>query len=87
MKEKRRENPMHNVCGAKTRAGAPCKGLAMPNGRCRMHGGPSTGPRTPEGLARLRKARTKHGAYSQETKAFRHSIRLLKSAANRTKIL
>jgi hypothetical protein len=25
---------------------------AMPNGRCRMHGGPSTGPRTPQGLAR-----------------------------------
>ena len=26
-------------CGAKTRAGSPCKGPAMPNGRCRMHGG------------------------------------------------
>ena len=24
----------------------------MKNGRCRMHGGPSTGPRTPEGLER-----------------------------------
>lgn len=27
------------LCGAKTRQGAPCKGRAMPNGRCRMHGG------------------------------------------------
>lgn len=36
----------------------------MANGRCRMHGGASTGPRTPEGLERLRKARTIHGRYS-----------------------
>ena len=26
-------------CGAKTRSGEPCKTPAMPNGRCRMHGG------------------------------------------------
>src|SRR5690625_7429325 len=31
-------------CGAKTRAGNPCKNYAMANGRCRMHGGKSTGP-------------------------------------------
>lgn len=30
-------------CGAKTRSGAPCKNGAMANGRCRMHGGKSTG--------------------------------------------
>jgi hypothetical protein len=34
-----------------------------------MHGGLSTGPRTPDGLERGRKARWKHGAYSQETRA------------------
>ncbi len=28
-------------CGAKTRQGTPCKNGAMPNGRCRMHGGKS----------------------------------------------
>lgn len=28
-----------HACGAKTRSGAPCKNAAMPNGRCRMHGG------------------------------------------------
>ncbi|WP_371922636.1 HGGxSTG domain-containing protein [Simiduia sp. 21SJ11W-1] len=41
-------------CGAKTRAGTPCKnsGTDYPNGRCRFHGGPSTGPRTSEGKAR-----------------------------------
>ena len=30
-------------CGAKTRSGEPCKNYAMDNGRCRMHGGKSTG--------------------------------------------
>jgi hypothetical protein len=53
-------------CGARTRSGARCKGPAMPNRRCRMHGGASTGPRTPEGLQRIVKARTVHGAYSAE---------------------
>ena len=51
-------------CGARTRGGCPCRAPAMANGRCRMHGGRSTGPRTAEGLARIRAARTKHGAYS-----------------------
>jgi hypothetical protein len=51
-------------CGARTRAGTPCRSPAMPNGRCRMHGGRSTGPRTLDGLNRLRAATTKHGAYA-----------------------
>ncbi len=38
----------------------------MANGRCRMHGGPSTGPRTPEGQERSRKANWKHGRYSRK---------------------
>ena len=58
-------NPMNAPrCGAKTRKGTPCKAPAMANGRCRMHGGKSTGPRTPEGLERSRKANWKHGYYS-----------------------
>ena len=56
-------------CGAKTRRGTPCKGPAMRNGRCRMHGGASTGPSTPEGLERSRKANWKHGLRSSEAKA------------------
>jgi len=32
-----------NLCGAKTRSGAPCKNAAMSNGRCRLHGGTSPG--------------------------------------------
>lgn len=44
-----RNNPMHlemhlaKRCGARTRSGSPCRSPAMANGRCRMHGGPSTG--------------------------------------------
>ena len=71
-------------CGAKTRAGKPCKAAAMPNGRCRMHGGPSTGPRTPEGIERIRQSRTKHGRYSKaaiekrrEARRLIRSIRML----------
>ena len=40
----------------------------MKNGRCRMHGGGSTGPNTPEGLERSRRARWVHGAYSREVR-------------------
>jgi hypothetical protein len=33
------------ICGAKTRSGEPCKKAALKNGRCRLHGGKSTGPK------------------------------------------
>jgi len=57
-------------CGAKRRGkGLLCKAPAMANGRCRLHGGLSTGPKTPEGLARSRRGNWKHGEYSQESKA------------------
>lgn len=54
----KRERPR---CGAKTRKGTPCQAPAVwlpgdpvpRNGRCRMHGGLSTGPKTPEGKARI----------------------------------
>lgn len=40
-------------CGAKTRSGKPCKiKLLYRNGRCKFHGGPSTGPKTAEGKRR-----------------------------------
>ena len=40
------------TCGAKTRAGTPCKMTSIyDNGRCKLHGGLSTGPKTPEGKA------------------------------------
>ncbi|MFM9841398.1 MAG: HGGxSTG domain-containing protein, partial [Dongiaceae bacterium] len=58
-------------CGARTRSGGCCRQPAMANGRCRMHGGLSTGPRTAEGLVRARRARWKHGYASAEIRAFR----------------
>jgi hypothetical protein len=39
------------------------------------HGGASTGPRTPKGLARSRRANWKHGLYSAEAKAERRLFR------------
>ena len=62
-------------CGAKTRKGKSCRQAAMANGRCRMHGGASTGPRTPEGLERSRRSNWKHGYYSAEAKQVRREAR------------
>jgi len=42
------------ICGAKTRAGHPCKMKSEPGRRrCKFHGGKSTGPKTSEGRARI----------------------------------
>jgi hypothetical protein len=41
----------------------------------KFHGGKSTGPRTPEGLERSRRANWKHGHYSQQAKAERSRLR------------
>lgn len=46
-------------CGAKTRPGHPCGHYAMTNGRCRYHGGKSTGARNPH-------RPLKHGFYTKE---------------------
>jgi hypothetical protein len=60
-------------CSARTRAGNCCRQPAMKNGRCRMHGGLSTGPRTAEGRARCAAARRTHGFYSAEMVALRRA--------------
>jgi hypothetical protein len=57
--------------------------MAMANGRCRMHGGLSTGARTAEGLERVRAAVTTHGRYSAETRQVDAMIRALKAEAKR----
>ncbi len=54
----KRERPR---CGATCRNGSPCQAPAVwdrrrdrpVNGRCRMHGGLSTGPKTEEGRRRI----------------------------------
>src|SRR5688572_26000035 len=51
------------TCGAKTRAGTPCKRIDLHgNGRCKFHGGASTGPKTDEGRARARRNLAKRWA-------------------------
>ena len=51
-------------CGAKTRRGTPCQRPAHKiNGRCSLHGGLSTGPKTIEGLQRISEANVRHGRY------------------------
>ncbi|MDA8649494.1 hypothetical protein N9M31_05750 [Alphaproteobacteria bacterium] len=53
-------------CGAKTRRGTACQRPAnKKNGRCRLHGGASTGPKTAEGRARIAAAQFKHGNRSK----------------------
>ncbi len=43
-------------CGAKTRSGDPCKAQALTSGRCRLHGGLSTGARSKAGKKRQKAA-------------------------------
>jgi hypothetical protein len=62
--------PMHlsRRCGARTRSGRPCRSPAMPNGRCRMHGGLSPG--APKGNSNARK----HGRCAADVVARRRKI-------------
>lgn len=73
------------TCGAKTRTGKLCKSKAMPNGRCRMHGGNNKGP--PLGSQN----NLKHGIYAKslskseaelydqiDTKDLTHEIKMAK---------
>ena len=54
-------------CLAKTRRGTKCQSAAYKhNGRCRLHGGLSTGARTQEGLQRISKANIKHGRHTKD---------------------
>jgi hypothetical protein len=46
-------------CGAKTRSGGMCGHYSMKNGRCRYHGGKSTGATKPY-------RNVKHGFYSKD---------------------
>lgn len=71
-------------CGARTRQGRECRHVAMRNGKCRFHGGLSTGRRTAEGIERQRIAVTRHGGRSREMVEFRRLMRDLRASARRT---
>lgn len=70
-------NSTVKLCGAKSRRNnnQPCRQPAMKNGRCRMHGGKSTGPKTEEGKKKAAKANFKHGLYSNAAIAERKYMR------------
>jgi len=57
-------------CGARTRRGTTCQSPAMPNGRCRIHGGRSPGARPAE-----RNGNWRGGFYSQQSQAERRRLR------------
>ena len=62
--------PHENIprCGVKTRSGGFCGHYSMPNGRCRYHGGKSTGAKNPV---------VKHGRYTKVARAERRLLKLL----------
>ena len=57
-------------CGARTRSGQACRGPAMPNGRCRMHGGKSPGAPLGE-----RNGNYRHGRYTREATELQREVR------------
>ena len=66
---------MRPKCGAKTRIGRPCRAPVIwdkdqnnpVNGKCRMHGGLSTGPKTIEGRLRALANLKQYQSISQST--------------------
>ena len=54
-------------CRAKTRQGTPCQlpANSRQNGRCRSHGGGSTGPKTADGRASIAEANLRYGKFIQ----------------------
>jgi hypothetical protein len=62
------------VAGSEVRGPDPSRDLVsasrrLPVGRCKLHGGASTGPQTKDGLARLTEAKIKHGRFTKEKRA------------------
>ena len=67
-------------CLAKIRRATLCqKPVMRGRGRCQLHGGRSTGPRTAEGKARVIAANIKHGrrskAYIEKRKTIRKELK------------
>ena len=76
-------------CGAKTRQGSPCKRPANKrNGRCRLHGGASTGPRTKEGLAKISAANTTTGQHTNAMIAkLKEEAKIAKGLRDRLRVI
>jgi len=76
MNKKSKQPHTRKRCGAKTRSGKSCKNGAMDNGRCRMHGGKSTG------APKKNKNSVKHGLFAKylpdETLAIMNEVNEIK---------
>ena len=71
MHEARTALAVHPRCGAHSRStGLPCRNPAMPNSRCRMHGGRSTG--APQGRKHWN---YRHGLKTKEAQLDRRLVR------------
>ena len=66
------------TCGAYARStGESCRAKALTNGRCKNHGGLSTGPKTPEGRQAIAQATRQRMASGQRKKALNGFYRWL----------
>lgn len=69
---------MSNRCGAFARStGRPCKAKALPNGRCKYHGGMSTGPKSLKGRKAIADATRQRMASGQRKRALEGFYRWL----------
>ena len=64
---------LKELCGARTRRATPCRAEALANGRCRLHGGRSTGPTTAEGRRRIAEAQRRRRAENRARKTAEHA--------------
>ena len=76
-------------CGAKTRQSSPCKRPANKrNGRCRLHRGQSTGPKTAEGRAKIAAANTTTGQHTKAMIALRKKeAKIAKGLRDRLRVI
>ena len=76
MHEARTALALHPKCGAYARTtGKPCKNPAMKNGRCRMHGGKSSGRPIIHGLYTKERKR-RNAAIRQHLKNLLNTLRM-----------
>lgn len=64
-------NPPTSVCGARTRRAGTCLKYPCRNGRCPLHGGRSTGPRTASGRRKCAEVNVTHGRRTKDAVAER----------------
>lgn len=85
--EKRLDNPMNEQCGAKNRAGLPCRRPpAIGKRRCKLHGGaPGSGAPAGEQNGNYRHGRFTRAASEQRKQRVEESAQRLKEAEARAR--